>query len=319
MNILVTGGAGFIGSHIVDLLLKRGHKVVVIDNLKNGSIKNVDPQAIYFKFDITSPSTESLFRNNRFDAVIHLAAHIDARASLKKPLHDAKNNIMGSLNILELSRKYGVKRFIYASSVAVYGTPQYQPIDEKHLIRPVNNYGISKQVVEHYLDVYQQLYGIEWVAFRFANVFGPRQGMEGEAGVIATFISRVMDGKPIKIIGTVRQTRDFIYVEDIANAVVKALSKKPKPRIMNLSTDKETTVNQLVASIQRQLKVKAKIKHVGANPGEVLRCRIDNRLAMEQLGWKPKIGVDEGISRIIAFFKNRSTTSKRLKTIRRQA
>lgn len=308
MNILVTGGAGFIGSHVVDLLLKKGQRVFVIDNLKNGSIENVNPKAIYFRFDITSAAIESLFRSHHFDAVIHLAAHIDARASLKKPLYDAKINIIGSLNILELCRKHGVKRFLYASSVAVYGTPQYLPIDEKHPIRPVNNYGISKQVVEHYLDVYHQLYGIEYIAFRYSNVYGPRQGSHGEAGVISTFISRILQGKSIIINGDGRQTRDFIYVGDIAKAVVSGLRGKPKRHIMNLSTGKEYSVNQLIAAMARQLNMQPKSKHAPANPGEVLRCRIDNTVAMTQLKWAPSTDLEEGLKKTIQFFKKQIKT-----------
>jgi UDP-glucose 4-epimerase len=225
MNILVTGGAGFIGSHVVDAYVAAGHSVWVMDNLSRGNRQNVNSKATLLRMDLNSPALRSLFAEHQFDCVNHHAAQIDVRVSVADPVLDAHINIGGTLNLLEAMRDHRVARIIFASTGgAIYGNHQSYPADEAHPTIPISPYGVAKLSVEHYLECYHQVHGLRYTVLRYANVFGPRQDPKGEAGVVAIFCSRILQGHPLTIFGDGTQTRDYVYVEDVADANVKALN-----------------------------------------------------------------------------------------------
>jgi UDP-glucose 4-epimerase len=209
-NVLITGGAGFIGSHIAELCLEKGHYTVILDNLSSGNVENVSKQAIFYKEDIRTRLLPDILVRENIDIVFHQAAQIDVQTSIKNPQADAAINIMGTINLLEACQRAGVKKVVYASSAALYGNPLYLPIDEKHLLQPLSGYGVSKQVPEQYLYLYSEIYGLDFTILRYANVYGPRQVVSGEVGVVAIFINALLAGKTPQIFGDGEQTRDFI-------------------------------------------------------------------------------------------------------------
>jgi len=225
MKILVTGGAGFIGSHVVDAYLELGHEVVVVDNLSSGSIENLNPKAKFYEMDIRDSDIEDLFKNEKPDVVNHHAAQMDVRKSVEDPIYDADVNIIGSLNLLQNCIKYGVKKFIFASTGgAIYGEQDYFPADEEHPTRPLSPYGVAKLTVEKYLYFYKEVHGLNYVVLRYANIYGPRQNPHGEAGVVAIFTSKMLKGEQPVINGDGFQTRDYTFVGDVVRANVLALS-----------------------------------------------------------------------------------------------
>lgn len=287
-KILVTGGAGFIGSYTVDEAVKKGYDVVVIDNLINGKIENINPSAKFYKIDITNMKNIShVFEKEKPDYVIHLAAQISLRSSMKDPIYDAKQNILGSISVLECCRKYGIKKVVYASSAAVYGYPKYLPVNEGHPINPFSPYGISKHVVEHYLQYYHENFEIDYAILRYSNVYGPRQDASGEAGVIAVFIDKLKKEDPPIIFGDGKQTRDFIYVKDVAEANLLALEKKTNSKIFNISTNTETSINELFYKIKNILGREVEPRY-GEPKKEVKHVNLDNTLAKEELDWNPQ-------------------------------
>ncbi len=226
MKILVTGGAGFIGSHVVDLFLKNDYEVVVIDDLSTGRPSNLNPAALFYEADIRGPEIAGILNKEKPDYISHHAAQIDVRRSVSEPIFDAEVNILGSINLLESARMSGVKRIIYSSTGgAVYGEPVYLPCDEDHPINPLAQYGASKYIVEHYLFMYQVLYGLPYTILRYPNVYGPRQDPHGEAGVVAIFCGRMLAGDPVTIFGSGEQERDFVHVSDCAAANLLAINK----------------------------------------------------------------------------------------------
>ena len=298
MKILVTGGAGFIGSHLVDEALEEGYDVVTIDNLNNGKLENLNKDAKFYKVDIVDIDNLSLvFEKEKPDYVIHLAAQISLRESLKNPIYDAEQNILGSINILECCRKFNVKKVVYASSAAVYGFPKYLPVDEKHPINPFSPYGVSKHTVEHYLQYYHENFEIDYIILRYSNVYGERQDPLGEAGVIAIFIDKLKKGERPIIFGDGEQTRDFIYAKDVVEANLLALEKETENKVFNISTNTETSVNELFKKIKE-------IMNSNINPTyekpikEVRNIRLDNSLAEKELNWKPKVELNEGLKKI---------------------
>jgi UDP-glucose 4-epimerase len=225
MKILVTGGAGFIGSHVVDAYLELGHEVVVVDNLSSGSIENLNPKAKFYKMDIRDSDIEDLFKNEKPDIVNHHAAQMDVRKSVEDPIYDADVNIIGSLNLLQNCIRYGVKKFIFASTGgAIYGEQDYFPADEEHPTRPLSPYGVAKLTVEKYLYFYKEVHGLNYVVLRYANIYGPRQNPHGEAGVVAIFTSKMLKGEQPVINGDGFQTRDYTFVGDVVRANVLALN-----------------------------------------------------------------------------------------------
>jgi len=298
MKVLVTGGAGFIGSHLVDEALEEGYDVVTIDNLNNGKLENLNKDAKFYKVDIVDIDNLSLvFEKEKPDYVIHLAAQISLRESLKNPIYDAEQNILGSINILECCRKFNVKKVVYASSAAVYGFPKYLPVDEKHPINPFSPYGVSKHTVEHYLQYYHENFEIGYIILRYSNVYGERQDPLGEAGVIAIFIDKLKKGERPIIFGDGEQTRDFVYAKDVVEANLLALEKETENKVFNISTNTETSVNELFKKIKEIMN--SNINPIYKNPiKEVRNIRLDNSLAEKELNWKPKVELNEGLKKI---------------------
>lgn len=303
MIALVTGGAGFIGSHLVDLLIKGSHKAVVVDDLSRGRKSNVNRKAAFYGLSINDPRTEDIFRKHRIDVIFHLAAQGSVLKSVEDPVHDADINILGSLRILEFSRKYGVKKVIYSNSGgAGAGEPVELPINELHPIRPISPYGVSKHTVEHYLFVYGHLFGLRYSSLRYSNVYGPRQDTTGEGGVIAVFSKALSEGKRPVIYGDGNQTRDFIYVEDAALANM-LLVDRGDFEAFNISTGEEITINAVFKKLKAIAGSDIFPEYAAGRKGEIYRSALSNR-KITLLGWKPLTGLEEGLSRTYQSIKN---------------
>ena len=301
MRVLVTGGAGFIGSHVVDRCISAGHDVVVVDNLSTGTRQSVPSAARLAVIDIRSPDLADVFRAEQPDAVIHLAAQAEVRRSVEQPLLDADVNIMGSLNLLECSRRFGVRRVIYSSSGgAVYGDTDVLPTPEDQPARPASPYGVSKLTVEHYLGCWAGLYGIRWVALRYANVYGPRQSPLGEAGVVAIFAHRLLGGEPVVINGDGLQTRDYVHAGDVVAANLAAAAYDGDQVAFNIGTGVETNVLDLLASCQAAAGTSIEPEHRPARLGELSRSALDCTRAQRDLDWKPAVKLDEGLRGTLA-------------------
>jgi len=303
MKIMLTGGAGFIGSHIADLFIKKGHHVIIIDNLSNGKKANINPAASFYHCDIRDQGLEEIFAQEKPDVLNHHAAQVSVRDSVADPIYDLEINIRGTVHLLELSRKYGVKKVIFASSGgAIYGEQDYFPADEKHPLRPLSPYGIAKLAGESYLYYYQQNFDLPYIALRYANVYGPRQDPFGEAGVIAIFSQSMLTEKQPIINGNGEQTRDYVYVEDVARINVLALQGDTQG-ILNVGTGKETTVNYIFTKIQSLTHARAPEIHGEPKKGEQFRSVLSAEKAKQALGWEPKVEFDEGLKKTIEFFK----------------
>ncbi len=302
MKVLVTGGAGFIGSHIVDALIAENFEVVVIDSLCRGSLKNLHPEVEFEKVDIVDAvSLRQIFARSRPDYVIHHAAQISVPQSTKDPFGDAETNILGTLNVLECCREFNVKRIVYAMSAAIYGSPRYLPIDEEHPIAALSPYGVSKHTVQHYLEVYRSMYGQEYTSLCYSNVYGPRQDAQGEGGVISIFVDRLLDGVRPFIYGDGEQTRDFVFVEDVARANLLALESAGS-HFMNISCNQSIPVNELYRTINDLLGKKVDPIYRPERPGDIRHSRLDNRRAKELLNWSPGHNLIEGLNKTIRFF-----------------
>ncbi|HDN80853.1 MAG TPA: NAD-dependent epimerase/dehydratase family protein [Chloroflexi bacterium] len=304
MKILVTGGAGFIGSHVVDLYIREGHQVAVVDNLHTGKLENINPKARFYHIDIRSPQLEEVFEEERPEVISHQAALANVRESMVKPQLYAEVNILGSLNLLELARKYGVHKIIYASTGgAVYGEPEYLPVDESHPIHPLDPYGASKHAVEHYLHLYYLNYGIEYTSLRYPNVYGPRQDPFGEAGVIAIFTGQMLRDEQAIINGSGEQERDFVYVEDIAWANVLAL-ERGNGGTYNLGWGKGTSVNEIFDRLKELTGYRRKAVHGPPKKGEVFKIYLKAEKAREELGWEPRVSLEEGLKATVEYFRH---------------
>ena len=301
----MTGGAGFIGSNIVDAYLAAGHEVFVLDDLSSGSLDNLSQKAKSFQMDIRDPKVEKIFVENKFDVMNHLAAQMDVRKSVADPVFDSTVNVTGTLNLLENCRKHGVKKVIFSSTGgAIYGEQDYFPADENHPTRPLSPYGIAKLAVEKYLFFYNAVHTMGYVVLRYANVYGPRQNPHGEAGVVAIFSSKLLNGEEPVINGDGRQTRDYTFVGDVVSANVLALDY-PKSDIFNIGTGRETDVNALYTKLRNAVGSSAPEKHGPAKAGEQLRSVIDYSKARKILGWEPRVGLDEGIKLTVDFFRRK--------------
>ncbi len=308
MKVLVTGGAGFIGSHVVDRLLAAGREVVVVDNLSTGRREFVNPGARLYVTDIRSPQLADVFEAEHPEAVIHHAAQAEVRRSVEDPALDATINIQGTLNLLICCRDYKAGRVVYASTGgAVYGDTATLPTPEDHPTRPASPYGISKLIAEHYLACWGSLYGVAGIALRYANVFGPRQNPFGEAGVVAIFSHRILRGEPVTINGDGEQTRDYVYVEDVADANVRALERGEIGGAINIGTGVETSVNALLRRLEAAAGHGARAHHGPPKPGEQRRSALDASVAKRLLEWTPQVTLDEGLRRTFTHFQTQET------------
>jgi UDP-glucose 4-epimerase len=295
MRILVTGGAGFIGSHIAERYLSEGHQVSIVDNLSSGKAENIPSGATFYPLDILDPALEEVFSRERPRVVSHHAAQIDVRRSVSDPLLDAQVNIIGTLSLLKYAVGYGVAQVIFASSGGtIYGEGNKLPLAEDSCSRPKSPYGLSKLTGEMYLGLYWELFGLNSVALRYSNVYGPRQDPHGEAGVVAIFCQEIVRGRPLTIFGDGTQTRDYIYVSDVVEANVRVLEMEGH-HIFNIGTQKETSVNDLVSAFETMLHAPLPRLHKGPRPGEIQRNCLDIGKARSQLGWSPLIDLGEGL------------------------
>lgn len=305
MKILVTGGAGFIGSHIADAYLELGHEVVIIDNLSTGSEENINRGARFIRMDINDPKLVEVMKDEKFNLVNHQAAQIDVRISVGNPRYDAEINILGALNLYESALASGVKKIVFASSGgAIYGDQEYFPADEEHPLRPCSPYGIAKLVNERYLDYYKMVYGIDFVALRYGNVYGPRQSFKGEAGVIAIFINKMLNGEQAIINGDGQNTRDYLCVYDVVKANKLAL-KENCSGIFNIGTGIETDVNYIFNSLKNLLEFKGEEIHGPAKTGEQRRSVISYSKLQSLHGWKPDFDLDSGLKLTSEYFMHK--------------
>lgn len=297
MKVLVTGGAGFIGSHIVDQLLAEGHQVVVVDDLSTGSLDNVNPQASFVRLSVLDGELLGLFAREKFDAALHLAAQTIVGSSLEHPDIDARVNVLGTLQVLEGCRQHGVERIIFASSAAVYGDTADLPVPEEAPGQPASFYGLSKLTAERYIQMYHALYGLNYLILRYANVYGERQGDRGEGGVVSIFAGCLCRNNRLNIYGDGGQTRDFVYVGDVAAANVAAVTTPQTNRILNISSQTETSVNELASLFAEIAGEAACPAYHPARSGDILRSTLRNREACAALDWQPRIGLREGLER----------------------
>ncbi len=303
MNILVTGGAGFIGSNIVDAYIEKGHDVIIIDNMSTGVEKYINPKAKFYKMDICDEGISEVFKNHRIDIVNHHAAQIDLRKSVENPKYDIEVNIKGSVNLLQNAIENKIQKFIFASTGgAIYGEHDYFPADEKHPTRPYAPYGINKMTVEKYLYYYNYVYGLNYVVLRYANVYGPRQNPHGECGVIAIFTDKITKGTEPLINGDGKQTRDYVFVSDVVNANVLALNAK-ESTIYNVGTSKETDVNYIFERINHYAETNFEEKHGPAKKGEQKRSVLSFEKINEELGWQPMMDIETGLKITTEYFK----------------
>lgn len=312
--MLVTGGAGFIGSNLVDRLLAEGHSVDVVDDLSTGSLANLASarsdtghQVNFHQLDVRSPDVAALMARRRPDVVFHLAAQADVRVSVARPVYDADINILGSLQVIEGARAAGVGKVVFASSGGtIYGDPDPSqlPVKESHPQQPVSPYGVAKKVVGDYLYAYRELHNLEYTALALANVYGPRQDPHGEAGVVAIFAGRLLAGEPCTIFGDGGQTRDFVFVDDVVDAFARAATRG-SGLVINIGTGRETSVNALYDSMARRAGVTDAAVYAPPRPGELRRSSLDPGRAAIHLGWKPWTTMDEGAAAVLDYFRGR--------------
>lgn len=305
MKILVTGGAGFIGSHIVDLLIKKNHDVVVVDDLSAGSIINVNNKARFYKIDILSNELEKIFEKENFDAVIHQAAKVNVRKSLDESFSYMRNNILGTINLLECCKKFRIKKIVYAASSSRYGNPYYLPCDEKHPIDLTSPYALSKYTAENCIKLYSRLYGIKYAILVYSNVYGPRQNYSEASGVISIFINKLLNNTSPFIFGDGEQTRDFTYIEDVALANYFALiSNNAENKVFNVCFGEEISINNLFYKIRKSLLLDIQPIYKPKIKGEIEKIFLSNKLIERELNFRPIVNIDEGLVKTIEYYKN---------------
>ena len=311
MKILVTGGAGFIGSHVVDRYIQEGHEVGVLDNFVTGNRQNLNPKARLFELDIRDrKGVEQLLAGEKFDLINHHAAQMDVRKSTEDPLYDAEVNILGSINLIMNAVRHGVKKIVYISTGgAVYGEPKRLPVEEGDSINPECQYGISKHTVEHYLYLYRLLYKLDYTVLRYPNVYGPRQNPKGEAGVIAIFGSLMLNGERPTIFGDGKQLRDYIFVADVAEANIRALTKG-SGEIINVGSERGTSVLDLFDHLKQLIGFQGEPQFAPARLGEIYRIYLSGRKAHQVLNWRPKADVAEGMRQTVAWMKQVKETGR---------
>lgn len=308
MRILVTGGAGFIGSHVVDGFRAKGHEVAVVDNLSAGNRANLDPAIKLYENDIRDESLEDVFKDFQPEIVDHHAAQSNVPASVADPVYDASVNVLGGLNLLRLSAKHGVKKFVYISSGgAMYGEPDpgQLPVKESAPVQPLSPYGASKQALEAWLGVYKRTFGLDYTVLRYANIYGPRQGIREEGAVVAVFATRMAADQPLTIDGNGQQTRDFVYVADCVTANIAAI-ERGSGQSVNIGTGRETSVREIFEVLAEVAGYTHQPNYGPPRKGDVVRIVLDPSLAQRELGWQASVQLYEGLARTYAFFRDGS-------------
>jgi len=306
MKILVTGGAGFIASHLVDRLIEKGHEVIVVDNLSTGKKENINIKAGFYNADITNyEELEKVFEKEKPEIIDHHAAQASVTISIKNPVFDAKTNILGTINLLELAKKFNVKKFIYINSGgASYGEPIEIPMNENHPINPLSPYGISKHTAEHYLQLYHKLYNLTFVALRYANVYGPRQEPGGEAGVISIFTDKLLKNQQPIIFGDGSQLRDYIYIKDVVDSNILIIENQEiKNQEFNVGTGITTSTQEIFDKLKKILNINIKPIYEKERPGD-LKVSSINPAKLMKLGWKPKYSLEKGLKETVDYFKH---------------
>ena len=302
-TVVVTGGGGFIGSHLVDRFVDLGYRVVVVDDLTTGHLVNLNRAAKFYHTSVTHPSVEEIFERETPRIVNHHAAQISVAESVRDPLKDAAINIQGTLRLIELSRRYGVERFVFSSSGGtVYGEPQQNPCDEAHPVNPLSPYALSKLVAEQYLELYRKTYRLNYVSLRYGNVYGPRQDPHGEAGVVAIFIKAMLEGKQPRIFGSGEQERDFIAVSDVVEANVLAMERGSGA--YNVGTGVGTSINRLFEVLKGITKYRWSQVMAPARRGEVFKIFLDSSRLRRELGWKPAMSLEDGLADTVDYFRS---------------
>jgi len=306
MKVLVTGGAGFIGSHVAERLLSEGHEVVILDDLSTGHVEHLHPDARFYQMDVQSPWLDELFKIERPEAVLHQAAQASVRRSVADPVFDASVNVLGAVTLLQASVRHGVRRFLFASTGgALYGDADVIPTPEDYPTLPVSPYGASKLGAEVYLRTFHAVHGLSYAALRYANVYGPRQDPHGEAGVVAIFARRLLSGEPARINGDGKQTRDFVYVGDIAEANARALTSDAVGSF-NVGTGVETDINTIFQLLKRLSGNNQAEVHGPPMPGEQRRSVVDARKIEKVLGWRPRTSLEAGLDATVRYFRQES-------------
>ena len=304
-SILVTGGAGFIASHLVDRLIDLGNKVTVVDNLSTGHLRNLNKQAAFYHADITESALDEIFQREHPTIVSHHAAQASVTGSVNNPIDDANVNVLGTLKLLEACRKFGVGKLVFASSGgAIYGEPQYLPCDETHPVHPLSPYGLSKRIGEQYLDLYYNLFHLNYVALRYGNVYGPRQNPYGEAGILAIFARTMLEGKQPTIFGNGDQERDFIFVDDVVEANIKAFTLG-NGEIYNIGSGYGTSVNSIFETYRGIMNYRWTSAHGPERVGEVFKTCLDSNKAATELGWTPQINLEKGMELTADYYRKR--------------
>ena len=299
---LVTGGAGFIGSHVVDRLVSDGLNVVAVDNLSRGVPPHLNADAAFYEMDEGSDAFATLFESTKPDYVFHLAARASVNQSVRDPLGDVNKNVLACVNVLEQCKRFGVERFIQSSTGgALYGDPQYLPCDENHPILPRSPYGAGKAAVENYISAYGVIGGVDYTILRYGNVYGPRQDPLGEAGVVAIMTNRMIKGEGVIIFGDGEQSRDFVYVGDVVQANMQAREQEIND-VFNVGTGVGTTVNAIFEQLAKATDYNEPVKREPVNPGEIYKIHLSNAKASEKLGWAPKVDLAEGLAETVAYF-----------------
>lgn len=305
MKILVTGGAGFIGSHVADAYIEQGHDVTIVDDLSSGSRDNVNSKAHFYELNIQDPTLSDIFSEGQFDLVNHHAAQMDVRKSVADPMFDARVNVLGTLNLLENCVRHKIKKFIFASTGgAVYGEQETFPASEEHPTWPISPYGITKLCCEKYLYYYKEVYRLPYVILRYANVYGPRQNPHGEAGVVAIFTEKLLKGEQPVIHGDGKQTRDYVYVGDLVRANMMVLDY-PQSDVFNLGTAVELDVNAIFSNLNSLIGANAEEYHGPAKLGEQLRSCLSYEKIEQAIGWKPEFSLNQGLQKTVEYFKKK--------------
>jgi UDP-glucose 4-epimerase len=303
MKVLVTGGAGFIGSHVVDALLQQGYQVVVVDNLSTGRPENINPAATFYQADICNSELEEIFEKERPELVNHQAAQTVIQKSIEDPVFDARQNILGSLNLVLQCLRFGVKKTVYASSVGVYGEPKYLPLDEKHPLNPISYYGISKHTAEYYFHLAHLQHRLSYVVLRYSNVYGPRQSPESEAGVVAIFTRQMLHGERPTIFGKGDKTRDYVHASDVVTANLLAMEGDGNG-VYNLGNGVETSDQEMFNLLAELTGYQGKPHYAPVREGEIYKIYLDSSKARKELGWQPRVLLREGLNETVNYYRS---------------